>query len=136
MKGVYSELELSVLRQRSHEALRIKAARGDLHRTVAVGYVRRPDDRIEMDPDEQVQNAIHLIFRKFVEFGSARQVVLWLTDEAIKVPRIVYSPTGRVVEWGAARYNTIYRVLTNPIYAGTYVYGRTGSQVRIEYGRK
>jgi Recombinase len=48
----------------------------------------------------------------------------------------VYSPTGRVVEWGAARYNTIYRVLTNPIYAGTYVYGRTGSQVRIEYGRK
>jgi len=136
MKGIYSELELSVLRQRSHEALRIKAARGDLHRTVAVGYVRRPDDRIEMDPDEQVQNAIHLIFRKFVEFGSARQVVLWLTDEAIKVPRVVYSPTGRVVEWGAARYNTIYRVLTNPIYAGTYVYGRTGSQVRIEYGRK
>src|SRR5215469_14039271 len=136
MKGVYSELELSVLRQRSHEALRIKAARGDLHRTVAVGYVRRPDDRIEMDPDEQVQNAIYLIFRKFVEFGSARQVVLWLADEAIKVPRVVYSPTGRVVEWGAARYNTIYRVLTNPIYAGTYVYGRTGSQVRIEYGRK
>jgi DNA invertase Pin-like site-specific DNA recombinase len=100
MKGVYSELELSVLRQRSHEALRIKAARGDLHRTVAVGYVRRPDNRIEMDPDEQVQNAIYLIFRKFVEFGSARQVVLWLTDEAIKVPRVVYSQTGRVVEWG------------------------------------
>ena len=96
MKGVYSELELSVLRQRSHEALRIKAARGDLHRTVAVGYVRRPDDGIEMDPDEQVRNAIHLIFRKFVEFGSARQVVLWLTDEAIKVPRVVYTPAGAV----------------------------------------
>ena len=92
MKGTFSELELSILRQRSQEALRVKAARGDLHRTVAVGYVRRPDDGIEMDPDEQVQNAIHLIFRKFVEFGSARQVVLWLTDEAIKVPRVVYSP--------------------------------------------
>jgi hypothetical protein len=70
MKGVYSELKLSVLRQRSHEALRIKAARGDLHRTVAVGYVRRPDDRIVMDPDEQVDNAIHLIFRKFVESAA------------------------------------------------------------------
>ena len=46
------------------------------------------------------------------------------------------SPAVRVVEWGPARYNTIYRVLTNPIYAGTYVYGRTGSQVRIECGRK
>src|SRR5262249_57120372 len=101
MKGTFSELELSILRQRSQEALRVKAARGDLHRTVAVGYVRRPDDGIEMDPDEQVRNAIHLIFRKFVEFGSARQVVLWLTDEAIKVPRVVYSPTGRGVEWGA-----------------------------------
>ena len=136
MKGTFSELELSILRQRSQEALRVKAARGDLHRTVAVGYVRRPDDGIEMDPDEQVRNAIHLIFRKFVEFGSARQVVLWLTDEAIRVPRVVYTPAGRVVEWGPARYNTIYRVLTNPIYAGTYVYGRTGSQVRIECGRK
>jgi DNA invertase Pin-like site-specific DNA recombinase len=136
MKGVYSELELSVLRQRSQEALRVKAARGDLHRTVAVGYVRSTDDRIEMDPDEKVQNAIHLIFRKLVEFGSARQVVLWLRDEAIKVPRVVYTLAGRVVEWGPARYNAIYRVLTNPIYAGTYVYGRSGSQVRIESGRK
>jgi DNA invertase Pin-like site-specific DNA recombinase len=70
MKGTFSELELSILRQRSQEALRVKAARGDLHRTVAVGYVRRPDDGIEMDPDEQVRNAIHLIFRKFVEFGT------------------------------------------------------------------
>jgi len=136
MKGVYSELELSVLRQRSQEALRVKAARGDLHRTVAVGYVRSPDDRIEMDPDEKVQNAIHLIFRKLVEFGSARQVVLWLRHEAIKVPRVVYTLAGRVVEWEPARYNAIYRVLTNPIYAGTYVYGRSGSQVRIESGRK
>ena len=59
-----------------------------------------------------------------------RQLDERLTDEAIKMPRVVYSPTDRVVEWGAARYNTIYRVLTNPIYAGTYVYGRTGSQVR------
>ena len=48
MKGTFSEIELSILRQRSQEALRVKAARGDLHRTVAVGYVRRPDDGIEM----------------------------------------------------------------------------------------
>jgi predicted homoserine dehydrogenase-like protein len=42
LPGGYSELELSVLRQRSQEALRVKAARGDLLRTVAVGYVRPP----------------------------------------------------------------------------------------------
>ena len=52
MKGTFSELELSILRQRSQEALRLKAARGDLHTTVAVGYVRSVDDRLELDPDK------------------------------------------------------------------------------------
>jgi len=136
MKGVFSELELSILRQRAQEALRIKAMRGDLHRTVAVGYVRSSDDRLEMDTDERVRESVHLVFRKFAEFGSARQVVLWMTDEGMNVPRVVYSAQGRVVHWGAPRYNTIYRILTNPVYAGAYVYGRTGSQIRIEAGRK
>ena len=49
MKGAFSELELSILRQRSQEALRLKAARGDLHTTVAVGYVRSADDRLELE---------------------------------------------------------------------------------------
>ena len=73
MKGTFSELELSILRQRSQEALRLKAARGDLHTTVAVGYVRSADDRLELDPDKRVREALHLAFRKFAEFGSVRQ---------------------------------------------------------------
>ena len=64
MKGTFSELELSILRQRSQEALRLKAARGDLHTTVAVGYVRSADDRLELDPDKRVREALHLAFRK------------------------------------------------------------------------
>ena len=136
MKGTFSELELSILRQRSQEALRFKAARGDLHTSVAVGYVRSADDRLELDPDKRVREAIHLAFRKFAEFGSVRQVTLWLCDEDIKMPVIVYSPRGRTVEWRLPRYNTIHRLLTNPIYAGAYVFGRTGSQVRVEAGRK
>jgi len=59
-----------------------------------------------------------------------------MTDEGISVPRVVYTAEARVVEWGAPRYNAIYRVLTNQIYTGAYVYRRTGSQVRIEVGRK
>ena len=74
MKGTFSELELSILRQRSQEALRLKAARGDLHTTVAIGYVRSADDRLELDPDKRVREALHLAFRKFAEFGSVRQV--------------------------------------------------------------
>jgi excisionase family DNA binding protein len=136
MRGAFSELELSILRQRSHQALRLKAARGELHRTVAVGYVRSADNRLELDPDQRVREALHLVFRKFAEFGSIRQVVLWLNDEAIQMPVVVYSPHGRMVEWRPAGYNAIYRVMTNPIYAGAYVFGRTGSKVRVEAGRK
>src|ERR1700730_11842720 len=136
MKGTFSELELSILRQRSQEALRLKAARGDLHTSVAVGYVRGADDRLELDPDRRVREALHLAFRKFAEFGSVRQVAIWLSDEGIKVPMVVYGPQGRMIEWRLPRYNTIHRLLTNPIYAGAYVFGRTGSQVRVEAGRK
>src|SRR6266581_3571409 len=136
MKGTFSELELSILRQRSQEALRLKAARGELHTTVAVGYVRSADDRLELDPDKRVREALHLAFRKFAEFGSVRQVSMWLCDEGLKMPIVVYGPAGRMVEWRLPRYNTIHRLLTNPIYAGAYVFGRTGSQIRVEAGRK
>jgi excisionase family DNA binding protein len=136
LKGTFSEFELSILRQRSLEALRLKAARGDLHRTVAIGYVRSTDNRIELEPDKRVRDAIRLAFCKFQEFGSIRQVALWLIDEAVKMPVVVYGPQGRIVEWRLPRYNTIYRILTNPIYAGVYAYGRTGSKVRLEDGHK
>ena len=53
MKGTMSEMELSVFRQRSIEAMRQKARRGELHLTVAVGYVKTDDNRIEKDPDRR-----------------------------------------------------------------------------------
>src|ERR1700732_3950140 len=96
MKGTFSELELSILRQRSQEALRLKAARGDLHTSVAIGYVRSADDRLEIDPDKRVREALHLAFRKFAEFGSVRQVSMWLCDEGLKMPIVVYGPRGRM----------------------------------------
>ena len=77
-----------------------------------------------------------MAFRKFTEFGSVRQVTLWLIDESVKMPVTVYGAQGRVVEWRAPRYNTIHRLLTNPIYAGAYAFGRTGSQTSVEAGRK
>lgn len=136
MKGTFSELELSILRQRSQEALRLKAARGDLHTTVAIGYLRGADDRLEQDPDRRIREALSLVFRKFKEIGSVRQVALWLRQERIDLPIAAYGPRGRVVEWRPPRYNTVHRLLTNPVYAGAYVFGRTGSQIRLEGGRK
>src|SRR3984893_11130687 len=74
MKGTMSELELSLFRQRSHEALKQKARRGALLLRLSAGDVKAGRDRIEKDPDQRVQDALKLVFSKFAEFQSARQV--------------------------------------------------------------
>src|SRR6202049_852208 len=86
MKGTMSELELSLFRQRSQEALKQKARRGALFLGVAAGYVKSGRDRIEQDPDQRVQEALKLVFAKFAEFQSVRQVHIWLRDEGIVLP--------------------------------------------------
>ena len=136
MKGTLSEMELSTLRQRSVEALMQKARRGELLMTVAIGYVRAPNDRVEMDPDRRIRKAVELVFRKFRQFGSVRQVLVWLRQERVELPAVVYGPSGRAVLWKLPVYNVIHHILTNPIYAGAYVFGRTKTVTRIEQGRK
>ena len=136
MKGTMSEMELSVFRQRSLEAMRQKARRGELYLTVAVGYVKTEDGRLEKDPDRRVQDGISLVFRKFTELQSVRQVLLWFRQENVLVPAIVQGRGKRPIEWKAPVYHTLHHILTNPVYAGSYAYGRRGTRVRIEGGRK
>ena len=137
MKGTMSELELSLFRQRSHEALKQKARRGALFLGVAAGYVRTGRDRIEKDPDRRVQDALRLVFAKFAELQSVRQVHLWLRDEGIALPVASHSAVeGRSIVWRLPLYNTVHNILTNPIHAGAYAFGRTMSKVSIEEGRK
>src|SRR5580658_181615 len=131
-----SEMESSVFRQRSVEAMRQKARRGELHLTVAVGYVKADDNRIEKDPDRRVQDGISLVFHKFAELHSIRQVLLWFGQENVLVPTIVPGRGKRPIEWKAPVYHTLYHVLTNPVYAGSYAYGRRGTRVTLEGGRK
>jgi excisionase family DNA binding protein len=136
MKGTMSEMELSLLRQRSVEALKLKAARGDLHTTVAVGFVRSEDDRIELDPDLRIREAIAGVFARFAQAGSVRQVLLWFRQEHIELPSAVYDDGRRNVVWKLPSYNTVLHILGNPVYAGAYAFGRTETRVRIEAGRK
>jgi DNA invertase Pin-like site-specific DNA recombinase len=136
MKGTMSELELSLFRQRSHEALRQKARRGALFLRVAAGFVKTGRDRIEKDPDQRVQGALKLVFSKFVEFHSARQVHIWLRDEGILLPVKAHNAEEHGIIWRLPAYNTVHNILTNPIYAGAYAFGRTTSKVSVEEGRK
>jgi len=81
-----SEMELSLFRQRSLEALKQKARRGELFLTVAIGYLKTSHDRIEKDPDRRVQEAIMLAFNKFAELQTVRQVHLWMRQERLPLP--------------------------------------------------
>jgi excisionase family DNA binding protein len=136
MKGTMSEMEISVFRQRSVEAMRQKARRGELHLTVAVGYAKTEDNRIEKDPDRRVQDAILLVFHKFSELQSVRQVLLWFRQENVLVPAALQVRGKRSIEWKVPVYPTLHHILTNPVYAGSYAYGRRATRVMIEGGRK
>jgi excisionase family DNA binding protein len=131
-----SEMELSILRQRSAEALKQKARRGELFMRVAIGYVKVGHDRVEVDPDLRIREALQLVFTKFAELQSMRQVHLWLRQEEIKLPAEEIGPDGRYVVWRSPVYPTIHHILTNPIYAGAYTFGRTKRRVTLEGGRK
>jgi DNA invertase Pin-like site-specific DNA recombinase len=102
MKGTMSELELSLFRQRSQEALKQKARRGALFLGVAAGYVKTGRDRIEQNPDRRVQDALRLVFAKFSEFQSVRQVHVWLRDEGIELPVKSHDEEGRRIDRAAA----------------------------------
>src|SRR5271157_1100355 len=137
MKGTMSELELSLFRQRSQEALKQKARRGALFLGVAAGYVKTGHDRIEKDPDQRVQDALRIVFAKFAALQSVRQVHVWLREEGIALPTARHcTAEGRGIVWRLPLYNTVHNILTNPVYAGAYAFGRTTSKVSVEEGRK
>lgn len=119
MKGTMSELELSILRARSFEALRQKVRRGELLMAVAVGYVRSGRDRIEQDPDLRVREAVAIVLSRFAEMQSIRQVHLSLRREAILLPCITHSQAeGYAIAWKPPVYNTVHHMLTNPVMRG------------------
>ncbi|MDQ3631812.1 MAG: recombinase family protein, partial [Actinomycetota bacterium] len=76
-----------------------------------------------LDPDEAIRGAIAVIFERFAELGSARQVWLWLRRERVQFPLRRF-PSGEV-RWVVPSYHQIHSVLTNPVYAGAYAYGKT-----------
>jgi hypothetical protein len=135
LKGTMSELELNLLRQRSLEALRQKARRGELRFRLPVGFRWTQNDKIEIDPDRRVQQSVHLVFTKMTELGSARQVLLWFRGEKTCLPALVLEAPEHDVIWKLPVYNTICHILRNPMYAGAYAFGKTESRTKVIGGR-
>jgi hypothetical protein len=122
LKGSLNEYELDLLRQRSLEARRAKAKRGELIVIAPVGYRKGEDQRLEKDPDRRVQEAIRLVFDQFERIGSVRQTLLWFLEHGLQLPAA--TPRGEI-HWKRPAYGTLYGLLTNPIYGGAYAYGKT-----------
>src|SRR3974390_42518 len=131
LKGTMSEAELHVLRARLNGGIRNKAARVELGGGLPVGFVwGEADGEVLRHPDEAVVTAIRTIFARFAETGSARRVWLWLRDQGHKLPLQMHAHAE--IRWVDASYHAIHQVLTNPVYAGAYVYGKTRTEMTLE----
>jgi len=130
LKGTMSEAELHLIRARMEGGLRNKAARGELALSLPVGLDREEDGRVVLCADEQVRHAIGRVFECWRRLGSARQVVACLIEEEQQLPRRTVG-SGRV-RWAKPTYGAVHAFLTNPTYAGAFVYGRTRKQKQLD----
>src|SRR5688500_4691391 len=135
MKGSISEFELGVLRARMLDAARAKARRGELRISVPIGYVWHREFGLDLDPDLRIQEVIRLIFARFRQLGSARQVLLSMRTEQIHFPRPSDGKKLVAFEWTLIRYRNVISVLKNPFYAGAYAYGKGEKRTEIIDGR-
>src|SRR5215204_1230533 len=125
LKGTMSEAELHVLKQRLHEGKLGKARRGELTFALPVGYVRRPSGEVVLDPDEQVQQVVRLVFRKFEELGALHALLRYLVGHGIHLGVRVHEGEGKgELAWRKPNRMTLQNMLKIPIYAGVYAYGR------------
>lgn len=132
LKGTLNEYELDVLRLRAFEARNEKVRRGELITTPPAGYIIA-DGQLVMDPDLRVQEAVRLVFKRFLQLGSARQTALWFMEKGVDLP-VRAEGRGKLI-WKRPSYQTVLRMLRHPIYAGAYVFGKRQVTSEFQEGR-
>jgi excisionase family DNA binding protein len=130
LKGQMAEAELHMLRMRLTEALRHKAARGELRQLLPVGLDYDDDENVVLSPDEAVRSAIGQVYALFAQLGTARQVMMTLRERGLLLPR--RKAGSQRVTWAEASYPAVHDFLTNPAYAGAFVFGRTRTAKRVD----
>jgi DNA invertase Pin-like site-specific DNA recombinase len=130
VKGTLFAAELHILHARMRGNLLNKARRGELALRLPVGYRRLGDGTVVLDPDDEVRETLALIFERFALLRNARAVHRHFAERALKMPRLLQqgAEAGRIV-WVRPTYQMIQQVLTSPVYAGVFVYGRRKREV-------
>src|SRR5580704_6761526 len=135
LKGTMSEFEATLIRQRSIEAIHQKAARGELWIPIPVGCCWTLDGKIEKSPDLRVQQTIALVFEKMRELGSMRQVLIWFRQQNVCLPAAIPQTGQPNTVWRLPLYQAVQAILTNPVYAGAYAFGKTETRTKVVDGR-
>lgn len=131
MKGTFAQAELHIIRARLHGGKLNKASRGELRFPLPVGFVF-DDDKIVLDPDQEVQGAVRTVFKLFEQEGTAYAVVRRFHDLGLHFPRRSYGGAwnGKLI-WGRLTHSRMIGLLANPCYAGAYVFGRYQSSKQV-----
>lgn len=131
-KGTMSEAELHFLRSRMLGGKKNKAKKGELRFPLPVGYAYDADGRTVLDPDEEVQTAVHNVFNAFKASGSAYGVVQFFARNGLRFPKRAYGGAwaGRLV-WGTLTHSRVVGILHNPGYTGAYIFGRYHDQKKV-----
>jgi DNA invertase Pin-like site-specific DNA recombinase len=131
LKGTMSEAELHILQGRLNQGRLNKARRGELLNHPVTGYIRVPGDHLALDPDEQVQTVVRLLFDKFEELGTVNRLLQYLVRHGIRLGiRPHYGPNRGNLEWRRPCRETLLNILHHPCYAGAYTHGRRPSDPR------
>lgn len=129
--GTMSEAELHWIRSRLLGGQLEKARNGEFRMKPTIGFVYDPVGQLVLDPDEQIQHALRLLFEVFDHSSSAMAVVKHFLTNSLQFPkRIWYGARKGQVDWVPLKYARVIWVLHHPAYAGTYVYGRTKTMKR------
>lgn len=123
-KVLFSSNEIRQMSQRLWENRLRKARRGELRINLPVGLVFDPQEGICLDPDEQVQAAVRLLFERFRLSHGISSVVRYFGEQGLQFPKRK-GGWGGSLQWGALSCQRVHAVLRNPLYTGAYVYGRT-----------
>jgi DNA invertase Pin-like site-specific DNA recombinase len=143
LKGTMSEAELHVLRARLRGGILNKARRGELECPVPVGFAYDTEARVILDPDRQVQDSVHLLFRTFRRTGSATATVNDFRKQGLSFPRrLRKGPNKGELLWGPLDHSRVLQILHNPRYTGAFVFGRSrtckrgdGTEVQVKLPR-
>lgn len=123
-KGTMNEAEIGIIKSRLHDALWNKAERGEVLNHAPIGYVRTLAGDFVIDPDEQVQTVVRLVFEQFSRRGSVNGLLRWLIRHDVKMPvRPHFGPNRGELEWRRPNRVTLLNMLHHPIYAGAYRWG-------------